>query len=107
MASPGGSTTGSLPQGVRRLSWLFSDQVNPVLVSDAMNPKVGWATTLTHGEGGTTPVFAWSRTTYSRPPSAKPPRPLNDSRSAPGGSGVTDSGGPDSGLLRTSSGSGS
>src|SRR6187200_3051868 len=84
ITSPGGSPTGSLRHGVRRLSWLFSDHVKPVLRSDAAKPNVGWATTLTHGAGGIIPRLPCTRMTYSLPPPAKPPIPLNSSRPAGG-----------------------
>ena len=59
-ASPGGSLTGSLRHGVSRLSWLLSDHVKPVPRSDAANPNVGCATTLTQGAAAVAPAFGCS-----------------------------------------------
>src|SRR5579864_269618 len=78
MASPGGSVTGSLDQGVSWFSWLLSDHVWPEPDSEARKPKEGFAITLTHGAGVRRPS---PRTvTYSRPLSANPPRPLKKSK---------------------------
>src|SRR5580704_4361061 len=78
MASPGGSVTGSLDQGVSWFSWLFSDHVWPEPDSETRNPKEGFAITLIHGAG--VRKLSPRTVTYSRPPSANPPRPLNKSR---------------------------
>ena len=50
-ASPLVSVTGSLYQGVMRNSWLFSDHVYTLPLSDTTVPKWGLAMTLTHGAG--------------------------------------------------------
>src|SRR5690242_21026804 len=90
MVSPGGSTTGSLDQGVTWFSRLLSDQVYPAPDSETWNPNAGLATTLIQGAGVHCPS---PRTvTYSRPSSRKPPSPLKNSDSwrgegaLPGGS---------------------
>src|SRR6185503_20869066 len=88
IASPGGSLTGSLAHGVRRLSWLFRDHVYPAPLSVATKPNVGCATTFAQGCGGRAPADLSTTTTYSRPSSANPPVPLNDSRSADASAGV-------------------
>src|SRR5580692_1272938 len=74
MASPGGSVTGSLDQGVSWFSWLFSDHVWPEPDSETRNPKEGFAITLIHGAG--VRKLSPRTVTYSRPSSANPPRPL-------------------------------
>src|SRR6266581_8798320 len=82
MASPGGSMTGSLDHGVSWFSRLLSDQVWPEPDSETRKPNEGFAITLTQGAGVRRPS---PRTvTYSRPLSAKPPRPLKDSRACCG-----------------------
>src|SRR5689334_2996341 len=66
--------TWSLDHGVSWFSWLFIDHVNPEPDSETINPKFGFATTLTHGSGV---VSLFRRTTtYSRPEFANPPNPL-------------------------------
>src|SRR5579863_7770287 len=86
MASPGGSVTASLDHGVSWFSWLLSDQVEPEPDSETMKPNEGFAMTLIHGSGVRKP--APRTVTYSRPLSAKPPKPLKHSRSSRG-SGVS------------------
>src|SRR5262245_28338395 len=75
-ASPGSSRTGSLRHGVSRLSWLLPDHVQPGPRSVAEKPNVSWAITFDHGAGVIAPAAALMVMTYSRPPSAKPPRRL-------------------------------
>src|SRR5258706_5305437 len=81
MASPDGSPTGSFDHEVSWFSRLLIDHVYPEPDSETWKPKLGFAITLIHGAGVRRPG---PRTiTYSRPSSAKPPRPLK--RSSPGG----------------------
>src|SRR5207237_5113350 len=75
-------------QGVRRLVWLLSAQVNPAPDSETTNPSRGLATTLHHGAGVRVPGS--STITYSRPSWLKPPWPLTYSKS---GRGVATGGG--------------
>src|SRR6266542_5760352 len=79
IASPEGSLTGSLDQGVNWFNWLLTAQVQPEPDSDTKNPNEELATTLIQGAG----VHCRSprSVTYSRPPSPKPPRPLKNSSS--------------------------
>src|SRR6476659_213405 len=86
MASPGGSVTASFDHGVSWFSWLLSDQVYPEPDSETRNPNDGFAMTLVHGCGVRKPSLR--TVTYSRPFSAKPPRPLKNLRSS-GGSGAS------------------
>src|SRR5882672_10801491 len=94
MVSPGGSLTGSFDQAVSWFSRLLTDHVYPEPDSETWKPKLGFAITLIHGAGVRR---SGPRTiTYSRPSSAKPPRPLK--RSSPGvgmattGAGLADAG---------------
>src|SRR5437867_7986642 len=74
MHSALGSVTGSFENGVSRFSRLFSAHVNADPDAVTMVPNVGLAMTLAHGKGVSP---APSRTTtYSRPSTEKPPRPL-------------------------------
>src|SRR6185436_6835297 len=80
--SPGGSLTASLDHAVSWFSRLLTAHVYPAPHSETWKPKPGLAITLIHGAGVHCPGF---RTiTYSRPSCAKPPRPLNSSRSSAG-----------------------
>src|SRR5438093_6458716 len=79
MVSPGGSLTGSFDQAVSWFSRLLTDHVYPEPDSETWKPKPGFAITLIHGAGVHRP--SPSTITYSRPSSAKPPRPLKNSRS--------------------------
>src|SRR5580765_3428067 len=51
IASPGGSATGSLDQGVSWFNWLLPAHVHPDPDSETRNPNEGLATMLTHGAG--------------------------------------------------------
>src|SRR3954468_8792819 len=69
-----GSLTGSLDHPVSWFSRLFPDHVYPEPDSDTWKPNDALAMTFSHGAG-----VDWSGpriVMYSRPPSAKPPRPL-------------------------------
>src|SRR5687767_11249731 len=75
IASAAGSLTASLDHAVKRLAWLFTDQVKPDPVSVTWKPKSPLlATMLDHGAGVHCP--SPSAVTYSRPPWANPPNPL-------------------------------
>src|SRR5262245_57726178 len=87
-ASPGSSRTGSLRHGDSRLSWLLPDHVQPGPRSVAENPNPSCATMLDQGAGVIAPAAAWIVITYSRPPSAKPPRPLASSSPRSGGPSI-------------------
>ena len=92
IASPGGSLTGSLDQGVNWFCWLLTAQVQPEPDSDTKNPKEGLAITLIQGAG----VHCRSPriVTYSRPSSPNPPRPLKNSSSSCG-AGMSPAGAPE------------
>src|SRR5664279_437291 len=79
IASPPTSLTGSLFQGVRRISWAFSLQVYEFPFSEITVPKLGFANTFTHGAGVS--CVSDVLMTYSDPSGAKPPIPLKKIRS--------------------------
>src|SRR2546426_10442542 len=82
MASPGGSPTGSFDHGVSWFSRLLADQVYPEPDSETWKPNAGFEITLIQGAGV---VSSASRNvTYSRPSSAKPPKPFQSSSSGRG-----------------------
>src|SRR5713101_1155683 len=79
IVSLGGSLTGSLDHDVNWFSRLLPAQAYPDPDSETRKPSEGLAMTLTHGAGAhcRSPRIV----TYSRPPRAKPPRPLKNSSS--------------------------
>src|SRR5258705_12933214 len=91
MVSPGGSLTGSFDHAVSWFSRLLTDHVYPEPDSETWNPKPGLAITLIHGDGVHPPS---PRTvTYSLASSAKPPSPLENSRSGRPGARASGPGG--------------
>ena len=75
IASPVGSISGSLANGVRRFSRLFPAQVNadPALLT--IVPKLSLASTFDHGSGVSRSPS--STITYSRPSGVNPPSPFS------------------------------
>src|SRR5690554_4393925 len=100
-ASPWGSLTKSLNQGVSRFSRLFRLHVQPAPVSLTMNPIDSLAMTLVQGCGGSwrPPLSTgFNRMTYSRPADAKPPYPFSNWRDSWGE--TTSPASPEAGLYR-------